>query len=186
MWPGQVKLDRWWRLSCGVGDALRTEDVEVIEAFDVERLLAAAERRLRRALVARYGVELGNEATADAIAYAWEHRQQLATMGNPVGYLFRVGQTAVRRQLRQRRVVDLPDEAVLDEVGHIERSARSLPEALALLTPDQRVAVVLVHAHGTSYADAAAVMDIPVTTLRNHVHRGMRRLRQHLEAHDAG
>lgn len=49
------------------------------------------------------------------------------------------------------------------------------------LNPDQRVAVVLVHAHGHSYADAAALMDIPVTTLTNYVTRGLARLRHFLE-----
>ena len=64
--------------------------------------------------------------------------------------------------------------------------SRSKPEpglhtALERLTDDQRVAVRLVHAHGYTYAEAATMLDIPITTLRNHIHRGMKRLRRHLE-----
>jgi RNA polymerase sigma-70 factor (ECF subfamily) len=56
-----------------------------------------------------------------------------------------------------------------------------LHEALTRLTPDQRAAVMLVHAHGYRYAEAADLLDIPVSTLKNHLHRGGRRLRKLLE-----
>ena len=56
-----------------------------------------------------------------------------------------------------------------------------LHDALQCLTDDQRVAVLLVHAHGYSYAEAAGILEIPVTTLRNNIHRGMNRLRRQLE-----
>jgi DNA-directed RNA polymerase specialized sigma24 family protein len=70
----------------------------------------------------------------------------------------------------------------------VEESGDGMPEpnpglqvALAQLTHDQRVAVLLVHAHGYSYAEATALLEISVSTLRNHVHRGMNRLRKTLE-----
>lgn len=56
-----------------------------------------AERRLSFAYAAAYGPDLGAEATAEAIAYAWEHRDRLNEMANPFGYLYRVGQSRVRR-----------------------------------------------------------------------------------------
>ena len=43
------------------------------------------------------------EAAADAMAYAWRHWDTLASMANPVGYLYRVGQTSIRTQTRWRR-----------------------------------------------------------------------------------
>ena len=45
---------------------------------------------LRRALVARHGLERGCEAAAEAIAWASEHREELAEMDNPLGYVYRV------------------------------------------------------------------------------------------------
>jgi DNA-directed RNA polymerase specialized sigma24 family protein len=62
--------------------------------------VAAVEPRLHRALVAHYGWEAGREATADALAYAWEHRSKVLSMANPAGYLFRVGQSSLRRRRR--------------------------------------------------------------------------------------
>lgn len=144
-------------------------------AFDafVER----AAPGLRRALVVRYGVEVGVEACADALAYGWEHWDRLADLANPAGYLYRVGQSSARRHHRLgRRVVlppEAPDAAIEPEPG--------LADALAELTDDQRVAVVLVHGYGYPYAEAGDLLGIPVTTLRNHVHRGMARLRTSLE-----
>lgn len=44
-----------------------------------------AERRLSFAYAAAYGPDLGAEATAEAIAYAWEHRDRLNEMANPFG-----------------------------------------------------------------------------------------------------
>jgi DNA-directed RNA polymerase specialized sigma24 family protein len=65
-----------------------------------EDVAAEAEPRLRRALVARYGVELGNDLCSDALAYGWEHRDRVGAMTNPIGYLYRVAQSSARRYHR--------------------------------------------------------------------------------------
>jgi RNA polymerase sigma-70 factor (ECF subfamily) len=162
----------------------RAVDIEQEPATDpasFEGYITDAAIALRRALVARYGVELGVDAAAEAVAWAWRHRDRLAPMANPTGYLYRVGQTAVRRQTRRdQRLVDLPVE---DRPGvDIEPGTDpGLHQALAELPPDQRSAVVLVHAHGYPYAEAADLLGIPVSTLKNHLHRGLSRLRSTLE-----
>ncbi len=144
-----------------------------------EDFLASATPQLRRAFVARYGPELGNEAFADATAWAWEHREQLESMSNPVGYLFRVGQTSVRSQVRRRHRFTFPvEERTADLPNDLEPE---LHTALARLSEDQRVAVLMVHAHGYSYAETATTLDISIAAVRNHVHRGMQRLRRHME-----
>ena len=55
---------------------------------------------LRRVLVARFGLEVGVEATADALAYAWERWDRVGPMANPTGYLVRVGQSAAGQRRR--------------------------------------------------------------------------------------
>ena len=63
---------------------------------------------LHRALVARNGLDRGADAAASAMAWAWEHRDELAAIDNPVGYLYRVGQRSLRRGYRlDRRLLDL-------------------------------------------------------------------------------
>jgi hypothetical protein len=70
------------------------------------------EPRLRRALVSRYGLEDGREATAHALAWAWEHWLEVQEMTNPVGYLYRVGCSrfrARRRPVFEQRLDSIPD-----------------------------------------------------------------------------
>jgi DNA-directed RNA polymerase specialized sigma24 family protein len=143
-----------------------------------ESFVTVEGQRLRRALIAAYGVDAGCEACAEALAWAWEHWLRVVEMVNPVGYLFRVGQSSARRQRRWRRRVILPVE-VPREPG--EMSLR-LDEALVELPPRQRVAVLLVHGYGYSYAEVADVTASSVASVRNDLHRAMKRLRRVLEA----
>ena len=55
-----------------------------------------AEPRLRRALVAAFGSQRGREATAESLAWGWEHWTRVRAMHNPVGYLYRVGRSRTR------------------------------------------------------------------------------------------
>lgn len=143
-----------------------------------EEFIAAASIRLRRAFVARYGVEIGVEACAEAVAWACSHQQRLMGMANPIGYLYRVGQTSVRSQVRWMRAPLFPTEA---PDGDVPLPDDGLHVALSKISRDQRAAVMLVHAHGYRYAEAAALLDIPISTLKNHLNRGLARLRRLLE-----
>jgi DNA-directed RNA polymerase specialized sigma24 family protein len=131
-------------------------------------------RRLREVLVARYGPEVGGEAWQDAVAYGWQHRERLAAMANPIGYLYRVAQTSVRRQHRWRRTVALP----IVELGRIPDVEPKLAPALARLSAHQRVAVLLVHAYGWTLQEVADVLEVDKSTVRNHVARALTRLRR--------
>ncbi len=134
---------------------------------------------LRRALVARYGVEVGVEATNEAFLLAWRDWSRIAGMDNPVGYLFRAGQSAARPSLRwSSRTVpsDFPEEAV----EHHADDRMDLFTALCKLDAKQRVAVVLVKSHGHSYAEAAEALCVSEAAVGNYVRRGLRILRKHL------
>ncbi|MEM7342147.1 MAG: sigma factor-like helix-turn-helix DNA-binding protein [Actinomycetota bacterium] len=147
-------------------------------ATDPSVFLAEAGPRLERALVARFGIDDGVDAAAEAMAYAMTHWDRVHTMANPAGYLYRVGESHGRRLAsrwsRLDALVSEPttDDAVLD---------LDLQRALLDLRASERVAIVLVHAHGYSYRHAAEVLDLPITTITNHIHRGMARLRRLLE-----
>ena len=134
--------------------------------------------RLRRGLVAAYGVDAGSDACADALAWAWENWPRVVEMANPVGYLFRVGQTSARRQRRHRRPISLPVEMRSADLG--EMDAR-LDEALVALPSRQRLVAVLVHGYGYSYAEVAEMTTTSVSSVRNDLHRAMKRLRRKLE-----
>ena len=149
----------------------------VDERFTV--FAAVTEPRLRQVLVGWYGVDVGTDATADAMAHAWEHWSEVEAMTNPAGYLFRVAQSKSRRYRRRPVVMPAVPATELPDVDP------RLPAALARCSPQQRAAVLLVHAHGWIHADAAEAMEISVSTLRNHLDRGMQRLRKELGEPDA-
>lgn len=134
-----------------------------------------AEPRLRRALVAAYGSQRGRDATAEGLAWGWEHWADVREMQNPVGYLYRVGRSRTRD--RRRPIVfgraDTPEPWVEPR----------LAEALASLSERQRLAVVLVHGYGWTMAEFAELTGIRVTSVQNHLDRGLRRLRAALGAH---
>lgn len=143
---------------------------------DVESWIVATGETLRRALVARNGLVDGSDAAAAAVAWAWEHRGELATMTNPAGYLYRVGQSSLRRRrLRDRRHTTLVPDAVSREMPEFDDA---LFTALSRLSAAQRVAVVMVHMYGFSYCDVAAVLAVSESAVTNHVHRGLSRLRR--------
>ncbi len=153
------------------------------------RFFAGAEPRLRRALVAGYGPNAGRTATIDALGWAWEHWDRIRTMRNPVGYLYRVGQTAARRALtgdeRQRalaRTVASQGVAVADPAPD---DGLVLAPALRDLSLQQRTAVVLVHGYGLPLREVADTMEISVATVRTHVERALDHLRTAMEATDA-
>jgi DNA-directed RNA polymerase specialized sigma24 family protein len=133
------------------------------------------EPKLSYALAAAYGVEVGREATADALAYGWEHWDDLQRKANPAGYLFRVGQSAARRYRRKPPVFPAVPAG---ELPHVEPG---LPEALESLSVAQRTAVVLVYVLEWSEREAAELLGVERSTVRRHRDRGLAKLRAALE-----
>jgi len=144
---------------------------ERFEAFVVE-----AEPRLRRALVAAYGHEQGRDAAAEALAYAWEHWSEVSTMANAIGFLYRVGQSRTRSRHTPRiHVVPTWSDPMVEP---------GLGPALSRLSERQRLAVVLVHGFGWTMREVAEVTGLAVTSIQNHLERGLAHLRDQLEVRD--
>ena len=69
--------------------------------FKVPVFAREVEPRLRYALVAAVGQDLGQDAACEALAYGWRHWDRIRDLENPAGYLYRVGRRSVRRCRRQ-------------------------------------------------------------------------------------
>jgi DNA-directed RNA polymerase specialized sigma24 family protein len=145
-----------------------------------EDFVAETESRLRIALMATYGPLDGQTAALDALSWAWEHWDKVRSMANPIGYLYRVGQTAARRQ----RARPIPiDEATFRDHGIPEINPELIP-ALAQLSAQQRTTVMLVHAFGWTIRDVARMLELAPSTIQTHLERGLERLRHQLEERD--
>jgi DNA-directed RNA polymerase specialized sigma24 family protein len=134
----------------------------------------ANEARLRHALIASCGGEVGREVAVEALAYGWEHWERVRKMDNPVGYLYVVG-----RNLSRRRRPSGPrfSEVPVDAIPDVEPG---LPRALDSLSTRQRTVVVLVHCFQWTLSEVAGLMGISKTTVQNHLERGMTSLRRQI------
>jgi len=139
------------------------------------------EPRLLQALVAAYGPREGREATVDALSWAWEHWDRLGSIDNKLGYLYRVGQGATRRY--SPRAIPVATNAS-EQLQLVDVDPGLIP-ALSRLSEQQRTVVVLVHAFGWSQSEVAKVLDITVSTAREHLSRALRHLRDELVVCDA-
>lgn len=139
---------------------------------EFEAFVRDARMRLRRALIGAVGLDRVEDAVAEALAWAVEHRAELAGMGNPVGYLFRVGQSRVRARKQPRFLA-----AGVTELPEVEPG---LPAALASLPDAQRVSVWLAHGCAWSHAEIGEALGIAPSTVATHVARAMSRLRAEL------
>ena len=91
-------------------------------------------------------------------------------------WMFRIVRNAWIDEARSRQrwgAVLAPEEAG-EKVASVESplEGMAVEEALARLPEEQRVAVVLVLAEGLSYAEAAALLEVPVGTLTSRLARG--------------
>ncbi|KKM10599.1 hypothetical protein SY88_13115 [Clostridiales bacterium PH28_bin88] len=75
---------------------------------------------------------------------------------------------------------ETPEDAYL--AGELRRSIHKAIDAL----PDKyRAVVILRHIHELSYEEIASVMNLPVNTIRTHLHRARERLREELRSSSA-
>lgn len=155
-------------------ESLRVDNGDTA-AFD--EFVKASEPRLRHALTAAFGPVDGRAAAVDALSWAWEHWDQVRDMANPVGYLFRVGQTTARRSWAR----PFPIEAVVEADGVTLPLDRDLLRALHALSEQQRLVVLLLHAFAWTIRDTAEALELAPSTVQTHAERGLARLRQLLE-----
>lgn len=147
--------------------SLRTDLVSDFDAF-----ARGARPQLRRALVGAVGIDRADDAVASALEWAYSHRSKLQELDNPMGYLFRVGQSSVRDRRPVRLLPAAPVELPEIEPGLIP-ALRALPQ-------NERIAVWLAHGCGWTHAEIAVALGVERTTASTHVSRALARLRNHL------
>lgn len=70
-----------------------------------------------------------------------------------------------------------------EEYTSSKQLGAEIEEAIALLRPEYREAIVLWHIEGHPYEEIAEIMDLPLGTVKTYIHRGrneLRKLLQHL------
>lgn len=130
-------------------------------------------------------MSLADDLSQQVFLQAWKMMPQLQDPGKFGPWLKRL---AINVWLQHRRrndpvsaAVALRDEAVATDGP--ARVAMDLDAALATLAHDSRLCVVLAYHEGMTHDEIAELTDIPVGTVKSHIRRGSRRLREHLAAY---
>ena len=133
-----------------------------------------AEPRLRQSLTALFGVQEGLDATAEALAFAWERWPDISVMENRVGYVYGAARKMGRRRLNRRPVfLPIPEQRT-------QWVEPALPSALAGLSEQQRLVVALLHGYQWTMSEVAELLGISKSTVQNHDDRGLLALRRKL------
>jgi RNA polymerase sigma factor (sigma-70 family) len=126
------------------------------------------------------------EIVQDAFLALFERWDQIQTMDDPVGYLYRTAfnrwKKLSRRAVRQLRELT-GNVARVDEFGDVDERD-SLDRALAELTPRQRAAIVLTEVLGYTSPEVGSMLGVRDVTVRALASQGRATLRRVLEAND--
>lgn len=129
------------------------------------------------------GQDLGSEAADEAFARAFERWGQVSTMGNPAGWVYRVGANwGKRRQWRRGREIELLSRTRPQTHYDAEFSDPDLAAAMAELPMKLRSVVVLRMILDYSEAETATALNIAPGTVKSRLHRGLTGLRQRMES----
>ena len=93
----------------------------------------------------------------------------------------------VRRSVREGVAVPVEDAApvlTVSDKAEASLQLRDLDRAIAELPEEQRQVILLVGLEGMRYDEAAAVLDIPIGTVRSRLSRGRESLRALMDMHE--
>lgn len=145
------------------------------EPFD--RLYREEADRLWRALVAFSGdPELASDAAAEAFAQCIRRGDQVR---DPRAWVWRAAFAIARGALKERSRWETLAE--VEDRPAPEDGLVRLTQALSLLSPKQRAAILLRHYAGYRPHEVARMLGIAPATVRVHLARARRSLSKHLE-----
>ena len=161
---------------------------------DFHHRLERAIPRLRRyARALTWNATLADDVVQETLARAIE-KQHLWKPGTDVrAWLFAILHNQyvnqVRRAVREAANVNLeacPQTLIATTDPTALRQLRELEQALGKLREEQRQVVLLVGLEGMSYDEAAAILNVPVGTVRSRLSRGRETLRQFMDREGEG
>ena len=150
---------------------------------------------LRFAYLLTGGRDTAEDLLQSALERCYRHWRRVERADRPDRYVRRVVANAAVDRWRRRRPADLPLSAVPEPAGADATEALlardELVRALRLLSPRQRVVVVLRYVEDLSEVDTAALLDCSIGSVKAHASRGLARLRaalaeQAADLHPAG
>lgn len=157
----------------------------------VEKQLAEQRRRLWRIAYAWcHSRHLADDLVQDALAKALKQHEQLREPAALRSWLTSILAHCWHDYLRQHRELDdidtldetaLPDTASPEDDYQQNEIVRRVRRAVAGLPAGQREVITLVDLEECSYAEVAAILDIPIGTVMSRLARARSALRERLQ-----
>lgn len=156
-----------------------------ISAFHRE-LGANRDRLYRLAMSWCADPDTADDLVQETMAKALRHRYQLRDSGATRTWLFRILHNCWCDHLRRQKpttdldTVVLSHELTPEKLHDAATLVDRVRDAVAELPAGQRQALTLVDLEGCSYADVAAILDIPIGTVMSRICRARRALGERL------
>jgi RNA polymerase sigma-70 factor (ECF subfamily) len=149
-------------------------------AFDA--LVRAHQSRLRGFLrrMARGDVALADDLAQETFLEAWRKIAQYRGAGSFAGWLSRIGWSRFLMEARKHKP-ELLDDIPERSIDTSPDAKLDLESAMRRISAAERAALTLCYAQGYSNEEAAAILDMPLGTVKSHILRGRDRLRALLE-----
>lgn len=154
------------------------------QAGTFEAFVDANYSSVHRALSVAIGSpQQAEDMTQEAFVQAYRHWSRVSSMDRPVAWLYVVGVNAGRRSLRKQMPTPRwrPVEHESGDPAGDVVIVLTIRDALARLTPRQRLAVVLRYLADLSTRQVADAMGCAEGTVKSTLHTALRTLRVELE-----
>ncbi len=132
--------------------------------------------------------EVAKDIVHDAFLTLWSNRKRLNPTYPVKSYLFTLAQNCALNYLRHLRVVIGNEQAVTElleaaneDLNDYEKRLVRLEEKLAQLPEKQREVLVKCVVEGKKYKEVAEELDITVNTVKTHITRALKFLRDELQ-----
>jgi RNA polymerase sigma-70 factor, ECF subfamily len=162
--------------------AARVAALDDAAAFDL--LVRRHQSRIRnwmRQLAHDHGI--ADDLAQEAFIRAWRSIGSFDGRGRFENWLMKIAYNVylqdVRRRARVTRLSTAFAAGVPAEAAAEDPELADLPRMLAVLSDDERVAMILCYAHGLSHSEIANVTELPVGTVKSHIRRGKIKIQSH-------
>lgn len=164
-------------------------------AFDL--LVARWEDKIRGAAYRILGSEdEARDAAQEAFLKAYRALPGFKREAQFSSWLYRIAVNLCRDRLRRRKGKTLVSLEALEEIGPVLASRepgaqdlveqldvrRAVRQAIAELSEEQREVVILKEYQGLTFLEIAQALDLPVSTVKTRLYRGLGQLRLRLES----
>lgn len=132
--------------------------------------------------------EVAKDVVHDAFLTLWNNRKRLNPVYPVKSYLFTLAQNGALNYLRHLRVIQVNElemselwKAASRELDEHERRLVRLEEKLSLLPEKQREVLMKCMVEGKKYKEVADELDISLNTVKTHITRALKFLREELQ-----